>query len=68
MAESSIYRIVVEARAERGGYTYVITRADDPVWSQRTNIYYPTPEAASEAGRIALSSLLSRQEAKRAPR
>ena len=36
------------------GYTYLLTRLDDPAWSHGTTIYYPSPEATSEAGRVAL--------------
>ena len=62
MAEPEIYRVTVQGRGEpAAGYTYVITRADDPNWSQRTNAYYPSPESAVEAGRVALNSLLTRQ-------
>jgi len=61
MAEPAIYRVIVQARGEPGlGYTYLITRADDPVWSQGTNIFYPSPESAGEAGRVALNSFLAR--------
>jgi hypothetical protein len=50
--------------AARGrGYTYLFTRTDDPVWSQGTNAFYPSPEAAGEAGRVALESLLTRRPA-----
>ncbi|SRR6266568_3978400 len=65
MAEPEAYRVIVRARGELGpGYTYLITRSDDPIWSQGTHIYYPSPEAAGEAGRVALESLLTRRAAK----
>lgn len=64
MAEPQIYRVIVQSRGARGrGYTYLITRTDDPVWSQGTNAFYPSPEAAGEAGRVALESLLTRRPA-----
>jgi hypothetical protein len=57
------YRVVVRARNKPGvGYTYMLTRLDDPAWSRGTTIYYRSPEAASEAGRIALESFLGRQK------
>jgi hypothetical protein len=62
MADPAPYRIIVRARNESGaGYTYMITRLDDPTWSHGTAIYYPSPEAASEAGRVALESFLGRR-------
>jgi hypothetical protein len=55
MADPEAYRVVVRARNKPGvGYTYLLTRLDDPAWSHGTTIYYPSPEAASEAGRVAL--------------
>jgi hypothetical protein len=52
---------LVRARTKPGaGYTYMITRLDDPAWSQGTAIHYPSPEAAYEAGRVALESFLAR--------
>jgi hypothetical protein len=54
--------VVVRARNKPGvGYTYVLTRLDDPAWSHGTTIYYASPEAAFEAGRVALESFLARQ-------
>jgi len=35
----------------------VITRIDDPNWAERTGESYSTPEAASEAGWIALDRI-----------
>jgi hypothetical protein len=64
MVDLAAYRVVVRARSKPGtGYTYMITRSDDPTWSHGTAIYYPSPEAASEAGRVALKSFLARQAA-----
>ncbi len=40
-----------------GTYTYVITRTDDPNWAESTAESYSTPEAASEAGWIALDRI-----------
>jgi len=58
MAELSIYRIVVRARKKPiGTYTYVITRTDDPHWAESTGEPYSTPEAASEAGWLALDRI-----------
>jgi hypothetical protein len=58
--------VIVQARGEPGlGYTYLITRADDLVWSQGTNIFYPSPESAGEAGRVALNSFLAKIGQKR---
>ena len=58
MAELSIYRVVVRARKRPvGTYTYVITRTDDPNWAESTGESYSTPEAASEAGWIALDRI-----------
>ena len=58
MAELSIYRVVVRARKKPvGTYTYVITRTDDPNWAESTGESYSTPEAASEAGWIALDRI-----------
>ena len=57
------YRVVVRARNKPGvGYTYMLTRLDDPARSQGTTIDYRLPEAASEAGRLALKSFLERQK------
>jgi hypothetical protein len=64
MADLAAYRVIVRARHKPGiGYTYMITRLDDPTWSHGTVIYYPSPEAASEAGRVALQSFLARRAA-----
>jgi hypothetical protein len=61
MADLSTYRVIVRARNKPGtGYTYVITRLDDPAWSHGTAIYYPSPETAHEAGRVAVESFLAR--------
>jgi hypothetical protein len=50
-------------RATSIGYTYLLTRLDDPAWSRGTTIYYhPSLEAASEAGRVALQGFLARQK------
>jgi hypothetical protein len=40
-----------------GTYTYVITRIDDPNWAESALESYSTPEAASEAGWIALDRI-----------
>ena len=63
MDDPGTYRVVVRARnvPSAAGYTYILTRLDDPAWSQGTAIYYPSPEAASEAGRVALEGFLTRQ-------
>ena len=67
MTDPAAYRVILRARNKPGsGFTYVITRLDDPLWSQGTNNYYPSPEAASEAGRVALESLLARQAGRQA--
>src|SRR5438132_9523487 len=56
--ELPTYRVAVRARKEPAGtYTYVITRIDDPNWAERTGESYSTPEAASEAGWIALDRI-----------
>jgi len=60
MADPSTYRVTVRARGNGAGYTYLIICSDDPVWSQGTNAFYPSPEAAGEAGRAAMESLLTR--------
>ena len=58
MGELPTYRVAVRARKEPAGtYTYVITRIDDPNWAERTGESYSTPEAASEAGWIALDRI-----------
>jgi hypothetical protein len=58
MGELPTYRVAVRARKEPAGtYTYVITRIDDPNWAERTGESYTTPEAASEAGWIALDRI-----------
>jgi hypothetical protein len=62
MDDLSPYRVIVRARNKPGvGYTYVITRLDVPAWSQGTAIYYPSPEAAHEAGHVALESFIVRR-------
>ena len=63
MVDPSTFRVIVRARNNGTGYTYLITCTDDPVWSQGTNAFYPSPEAAGEAGRVALESLLTRRPA-----
>ena len=64
MAELSIYRVVVRARKKPiGTYTYVITRTDDPNWSESTGESYSTPEAASEAGWLALDRIRATKKA-----
>ena len=60
MVDPSTYRAIVRARDNGTGYTYLITCTDDPVWSQGTNVFYPSPETAGEAGRAAMESLLTR--------
>jgi hypothetical protein len=60
MADPSTYRVIVRARGLGAGYTYLIICRDDPVWSQGTNAFYSSPEAAGEAGRLAMESLLTR--------
>ena len=58
MAELPTYRVAVQARNKPAGtYTYVITRTDDPNWAESTGESYSTPEAASEAGWIALDRI-----------
>ena len=44
MVDPSTYRVIVRARDNGTGYTYLITCTDDPVWSQGTNVFYPSPE------------------------
>ena len=46
-----------ERKKPVGTYTYVITRTDDPHWAESTAESYATPEAASEAGWIALDRI-----------
>jgi hypothetical protein len=54
----SRYRVAVQARNKPAGtYTYVITRTDDPNWAESALESYSTPEAASEAGWIALDRI-----------
>jgi hypothetical protein len=48
---------VRERKKPVGTYTYVITRTDDPHWAESTAESYATPEAASEAGWIALDRI-----------
>ena len=60
MVDPSTFRVIVRARNNGTGYTYLITCTDDPVWSQGTNVFYPSPETAGEAGRAAMESLLTR--------
>ena len=58
MAGLSIYRVAVQVRNKPAGtYTYVITRTDDPNWAESALESYSTPEAASEAGWIALDRI-----------
>jgi hypothetical protein len=61
MTEPESYRVIVQARGTGSGYTYLITRTDVSAWSQGTHIHYPSAEAAGEAGRVALASLLARR-------
>jgi hypothetical protein len=58
------FRIVLQARTKPTGmmYTYLVTRADDPHWAEWGGDY-SSPEAASEAGEIALQRLRSQQRA-----
>jgi len=63
MTEFSIYRVMVRARKPVGTYTYVITRTDDLNWSESTGESYPTAEAASEAGWIALDRIRATKKA-----
>ena len=60
MADPSTYSVIVRARGKGSGYTYLIICTDDPVWSQGTNAFYSSPEAAGEAGRVAMESLMTR--------
>jgi hypothetical protein len=56
------YRVVIRARNKPGvGYSFIITRNDLPGWSNGTSVYYASPEAAAEAGRIALAAFLARR-------
>jgi hypothetical protein len=58
------FRVVVQARGKPAGtYVYVITKSDDTHWAETSIVAYATPEAASEAGKIALERLLSHQRA-----
>jgi len=58
VGELPIYRVAVQARKKPAGtYTYVITRTDDPNWAESPVEPYSTPEAASEAGWIALDRI-----------
>jgi len=64
MTELLIYRVVVRARKKPiGTYTYVITRTDDPNWAESTGESYSTPEAASEAGWLALDRIRATKKA-----
>jgi hypothetical protein len=58
------FRIVLQARTKPTGmmYTFLVTRADDPHWAVWGG-EYSSPEAASEAGEIALQGLRSQQRA-----
>jgi hypothetical protein len=61
MTGPAAYRMIVQARNKPdSGLPYLITLLDDPLWSRTANCY-PSPEAASEAGRAALESLLAGQ-------
>ena len=60
MGDLSTYRVIVRARDNGTGYTYQIVCTDDPAWSHGTNVFYPSPKTAGEAGRAALKSLLTR--------
>jgi hypothetical protein len=60
MVDPSTYRVIVRARDNGTGYTYQIVCTDDPAWSHGTNVFYPSPKTAGEAGRAALKSLLTR--------
>jgi hypothetical protein len=60
MGNPSAYRVIVRARGNGAGYTYLIICSDDPVWSQGTNAFYSSPEAAGEAGRASMESLMTR--------
>jgi hypothetical protein len=63
MDDPSPYRVIVHARPKPGvGYTFIITRKDLTEWSHGTMTFYATPEAASEAGRIALEAFVARQK------
>ena len=59
--QSSKFRLAVQRRTRPiGTYTYVITRRDNPDWSETTADYFFTREDASAAGREALDRLLKR--------
>src|SRR6266404_8670085 len=57
----TLVRALHPTRSAKRGYCsrspYVITRIDDPNWAERTGESYSTPEAASEAGWIALDRI-----------
>ena len=56
--QNCLYRVAVQVRNKPAGtYTYVITRTDDPNWAESALESYSTPEAASEAGWIALDRI-----------
>jgi hypothetical protein len=64
MAELPVYRVAVQARKNPAGtYTYVITRTDDPSWEESTEESYSSPEAASEAGWVALDRIRATKKA-----
>ncbi|MGA7489135.1 MAG: hypothetical protein WBW74_19605 [Xanthobacteraceae bacterium] len=62
MADDSKFRVLVQRRTRPiGTYGYIITRSDDPNWSETTGDYFFTREEASAAGRAALDRILKRQ-------
>jgi hypothetical protein len=61
------FRVVVQARGKPTGmiYSYTVIRTDDPHWAEWGG-EYSSPDAASDAGEIALQRLRSQQPVTRA--
>jgi len=60
--QSPKFRLAIQRRTKPiGTYTYVITRRDDPDWSETTADYFFTRDEASAAGRAALDRLRKRR-------
>jgi hypothetical protein len=52
------FRLLLQAlRRPSGTYTFVITRTDDPHWSEMGAAAFETPDDAAEAGRLAMERL-----------
>jgi hypothetical protein len=55
------FRLVIHAKVKpRGTYTYIVTRGDDPYWSEMGAEAFETVEEAAEAGRLVVARLEAR--------